>query len=181
MVRDNFSKEALTPSQYLSYISLIPKDDDPLDIKNYREISLLNVDYKIITKALTIRLSKYMTFLIHTDQKCGVKGRNIQELNHLIRDIITLAHDNNLSNLILSLDQTKAYDRVSHSFLHKILEHANFGPYFKTWIKIIYKHPISAILINHTLSDTFHPNTFCSPRLLSIFFTLRSFSRTSFK
>ena len=155
LVKDNFSKESLTPSQYLSYITLIPKDGDPLEIKNYRGISLLNVDYKIITKALTIRLSKYMTFLIHTDQKCGVKGRNIQDLNHTIRDIITLAHDQQLNNLILSLDFSKAFDRVSHSFLHKILEHANFGPYFRTWIKILYKNPTSAILINHTLSDTF--------------------------
>ena len=156
MIKDNFRKEILTPSQYLGYISLIPKDsDNPLDIQNFRPISLLNLDYKILTKALTIKASQIIAYLIHTDQTSGVKGRNIQQHNHFIRDIISLANDKQTTNLILSLDLTKAFDRVDHTFLHKVLEHCNFGPYFRKWIQIIYKHPVSAILINKTLSDTF--------------------------
>ena len=156
MIKDAFKKEKLTLSQYLGYLTLIPKDsDNPLEITNFRPISLLNLDYKILTKALTIKLSQFIAFLIHTDQTSGVKGRNIQQHIHLIRDIISLSHDKMLNNVIISLDQSKAFDRVSHSFLHKTLEHCNIGPYFRKWIEIIYKHPVSAILINKTLSDTF--------------------------
>lgn len=153
MTKEIFEEEALTDSQNLSYITLIPKEsDDPTNMKHFRPISLLNVDYKIITKALTTKLSTVMPHLIHPDQTCSVKGRNIQQSNHFIRDVISLAHDKQLDNSILSLDQTKAFDRVSHSFLHKVLKQMNFGPYFRKWIQIIYKQPTSQILVNHILS-----------------------------
>ena len=124
-------------------------------MKNYRPIKLLNVDQKIITKILTTRASPSMPHLVHTDQTSAIKGRTIQEHNHFIRDIITLAHDKQIQATILSLDQTKAFDQVSHSYLHKTLEHCNFGPYFRKWIQILYKEPTSQILTNHTLSEPY--------------------------
>jgi len=156
MVKESFNCEALPESQNLSYISLLPKDSgSPLELKNYRPISLLNVDYKIISKALTIKLRAVMQHLVHTDQACAVQGRTIQDHNHTLRDIITYTEDKQLDTCILSLDQTKAFDRVSHSFLHKVLEACNLGPTFRKWIEILYKNPQSAVLINQTLSDAF--------------------------
>ncbi|KAK3738117.1 hypothetical protein RRG08_027730 [Elysia crispata] len=63
--------------------------------------------------------------LVHEDQQCPVKGHKIQ--NHLpnIREIITYCNAKETPARILSLDQEKAFDRVSHSFLHKVLEASN--------------------------------------------------------
>ena len=60
-----------------SYITLIPKNDQDLTkVKNYRPISLLNSDYKILSKILTNRLKPRMTMLLHKDQQCAVKERS---------------------------------------------------------------------------------------------------------
>ena len=87
-------------------------------------VSLLNADYKIISKILTSRMQPVMHKLVHEDQQCAVKGRKIQNHLHNIREIITYCR---VKARNLSLDQEKAFDRVSHSFLHKILEANNIS------------------------------------------------------
>ena len=58
-----------------AYITLIPKDSGPQNnMKNYRPISLLNIEYKMITKALTNKVAPYLETLIHTDQAVAIKG-----------------------------------------------------------------------------------------------------------
>ena len=79
-----------------SLITLLPKDEnDKSRVGKYRPISLLNTDYKIISKILTPRLAPHMETLIHEDQQCAVKGRKIQ--NHLqnIRETITYGQQKN--------------------------------------------------------------------------------------
>ena len=50
-------------------------------------MTLLNCDYKIISKLLAERLKNVLTKLIHPDQKELVNGRNISEANRMIQDI----------------------------------------------------------------------------------------------
>ena len=72
-----------------SYITIIPKGKaDKILVKNYRPISLLNCDYKVISKILTDRIKQYMAKLVHTDQQCAVKSRKIQHHLHNLRDTI---------------------------------------------------------------------------------------------
>ena len=57
---------------------LIPKGNkDKRLLKNWRPISLLNVYYKIMTKALAIRLQKVISSIINSDQVGYIKGRYI--------------------------------------------------------------------------------------------------------
>ena len=56
--------------------------------KKWRPLTLLNCDYKIISKLLAERLKNVLTKLIHPDQKELVNGRNISEANRMIQDII---------------------------------------------------------------------------------------------
>jgi exonuclease III len=153
---NSFANNRLPPSLNTSYITLIPKGDaDKTQMKNYRPISLLNTDYKVLTKSLTNRLKRYMATLVHEDQQASVPDRNIQKHTHFIRDIISYTHERNSYSSILSLDQEKAFDRVSHSYLIKTLSVNNLGKYFIDWIKIIYSNPDSKILLNHTLTESF--------------------------
>ena len=56
-------------------------------MKNYRPISSLNVDVKIATKALAIRLAEAPPDIIHNNQKC-IPGRHIVNNIHVVKDLI---------------------------------------------------------------------------------------------
>jgi len=85
---DAFQKETLSISQRRGIISLIPKQGkDKTLLENLRPISLLNVDYKILTKAIEKRLEKIFLRIINHNQTGYIKGRFIGENIRLIQDI----------------------------------------------------------------------------------------------
>ena len=84
-------KKKLSTSQRQPVIELIEKKDkDKRFIKNCRPISLLNVDYKIISKALVSRPEKILPNLISPRQTAYVENRLIGESGRLIADIIEI-------------------------------------------------------------------------------------------
>ena len=113
VIEQNFKfKYTLSASQYKGVLTLLHKGGEREDIKNWRPLTLLNCDYKIISKLLAERLKNVLTKLIHPDQKGFVKGRNISEANRMIQDIIQYADEENEEGIIVFLDQQKAFDRV---------------------------------------------------------------------
>ena len=85
-------KGILSKSRRQAIIKLIEKKDrDKTFIKNWRHISLLNVDLKIISKALSEKLKKVLPDLISSQQTAYVKNRHIGESGRLISDIIEIA------------------------------------------------------------------------------------------
>ena len=151
-----FKNKKLTLTMRRGIIVLIWKGNEREYLKNWRPISLLNCDYKIITKILASRISDFIPKIIHPNQKCSVKGRSIHDGTSLIRDLIEYVNRNNLPGLIVSLDQTKAYDRVEWDFLFKVLEKFNFGPNFIKMIKTCYNNIQSAVKVNGFVSSFFY-------------------------
>ena len=129
-------------------IIVLYKKNDRLETKNWRPISLLNVNYKIATRAISGRLLAVIGKVVGTDQTCGVPGRTISENLSFIRDLIEYVEREDLSVALLSLDQEKAFDRVDWGFLLRTLERFNFGPGFCSWIKLFYTDVESAVVIN---------------------------------
>lgn len=151
-----FSQGILLPSQREGIITLLCKNPEkPEFLKNWRPISLLNVDYKLVSKSLTNRLSKVMSELINIDQTCAVKGRSIKDNIHLLRNIIEYVKIKNINCMFISLDQSKAFDRVSHTFLFQALEAYGFGISFIKWIKLLYSNIFSRVESNGFISDPF--------------------------
>ena len=137
----------------LSYITLLSKDEkNRTEVSKYKSVSLLNTEYKVISNILKSRL-KVMHKLVHKDQQCAVKGRKIQNHLHNIREIITYCKVKETPARIISLDQEKAFYRVSHSFLHKVMEARNLGEYFRDWIRILYDNPCSQVIVNQEVSE----------------------------
>jgi hypothetical protein len=112
LVNDTFEEKELTPSQYKGVLTLLNKSGEREDIRNWRPLTLLNSDYKIIAKILAERLKVVLPKLIHSDHKGFVKGRNISEANHLIQDVIEYTYREDDDGIIIFLDQQKAFDRV---------------------------------------------------------------------
>ena len=153
-----FETGQLSTSQRRGLIIVLYKKDDPLETKNWRPISLLNVDYKIATRAISGRLLGVLGSIIGPDQTCGVPGRTISENLSLIRDLLEYVDRENLPLALLSLDQEKAFDRVDWGFLIRILSSFNFGPDFIQWIKLFYNNIQSAVVINGWTSSFFSPS-----------------------
>lgn len=63
-----------------SVVSVIPKEDSDLTLpSSYRPISLLNVDYKIFTAALAVRLNTFLAHYIKPDQVGFIPGWDLVE------------------------------------------------------------------------------------------------------
>ena len=129
-------------------IKILYKDKgDPKDLQNYRPISLLNCDLKILTKTLANRLKTVLPTIIHKTQT-AVDGRKIDYTIHMLRDLIQLAENENLAAGFVFLDQEKAFDRVDHDFLFAVMKKFKFGNIFIKWLKQLYKNATTTILIN---------------------------------
>ena len=147
-----FSKGLLSESMRLAILSLIHKKNDPCSIKNWRPISLLNVDYKIGAKVFALRLKKVLPILLSEDQTCCVPGRSIFENLMLYRDVFDYSDTKDLPIAIIKIDQEKAFDRVSWSFLIKVLTKMNFGTNFINLIRTLYTEVSCKVLNNGHLS-----------------------------
>ena len=104
--------------------------------KNNRPITLLKMDIKVIPKTLADRLANIIPKLVHANQTC-IPGRHIENNIFLTQDLIDHANLTNRNLAIIFLDQEKAFDRMSHKFIFKILECFGFGTYFIKWVKTI--------------------------------------------
>ena len=116
-------------------------------LDDYRLITLLNTELKILARVLANRLQLVISDLIGPEQTFAVKGRSIQDNLHLIREVLEGIKDDTESALI-SLDQSKAFDRVDHRFLASVLETAGFKPEFRRWISMIYHNPQAVVQMN---------------------------------
>ena len=114
-VLHSFDKEELCTSQRQAIIKLIEKrDKDKRLIHNWRPISLLNVDVKIISKALSKRLKNVLPSLISDNQSAYVDGRFISEGGRLIADVLQITNMLKLNGILVTIDAQKAFDSVNH-------------------------------------------------------------------
>ena len=83
------------------------KDRDKRLVKNWRRISLINVDTKIASKSLAMRAKNVIPHLVNCDQTVYVKGRNICESIRLIDDLMNYVQQEHLDGLIFAADIEK--------------------------------------------------------------------------
>ena len=140
--------EAFSKGKNTSIIKLIYKKKGAIFfLKNYRPISLINVDIKILSKVLANRLKYILPSIIHESQT-AVYGRKIDQTIHLIRDLIDLANKEDEQAAFIFIDQEKAFDRVNHDFLYKTMRAFGIGEQFITWVVNIYSNATSVVNIN---------------------------------
>ena len=134
-------------------ITLLPKKDrDPNFVKNYRPISLLTADYKLIAKTMANRLKQVLSDLIHIDQNGFLKGRYIGCNIRTIIDLIEFADTRDIPGSIVLLDFERAFDSVEHEFLFEVLNRFNLGNNFVQWVRTFYNCRRSYVVNNGFLS-----------------------------
>jgi len=128
-------------------------------LKNWRPITLLNVDYKIASKVIAKRIEPILPSLIHLDQTGFMKGRYIGENIRLIANVMEQRKKFNGSGVLLSLDFQKAFDTLEWSCIHHVLKLYNFGDSLRNWVKIFYTDMESAVLNNGYATNWIKPST----------------------
>ena len=146
----------MSNSQRQAVITLIEKKGkDRTLIENWRPISLVNADAKIISKVIANRIKDILPSIIHHNQTGYVKERYIGETVRSIFDIMDLTDKENMPGLLIFIDFEKAFDSLEWNFLYNCLDVFNFGPNFKRWIKTFYANIKSCVVNNGLCSDYF--------------------------
>ena len=155
VLRNSFLGGKLPLGCRRAVITLLPKKGDLCEIKNWRPVSLLCADYKILSKVLANRLKNVMEQVVHVDQSYCIPGRSIRDNISLIRDYLEISGSLNLKFGLVSLDQQKAFDRVEHQYLWKTLEAFGFSSVFVRMIRTLYVDIESVLKVNGGLSAPF--------------------------
>ena len=146
----SFDHGEMSTSQKQAIIVLIQKKDrDSRLIKNWRLISLMNVDAKIASKALAMRVKKIIYKLVYTDQTAYIKGRFIGESVTLISiNLLEYADQENVDGILFAADIEKAFDSVEHSFIYATLKKFGFGGNFIQWTRTLLSDAQSCLVNN---------------------------------
>ena len=155
-LKEIYDRNEMSFSQRLSVISLLHKKDDKKLLKNYRPLSLSNIDYKVIAFCFARRLQKILGKLIIVEQSAYVQGRYIGENARTILDIFEYCENYDHEGILLFLDFEKAFDSVEWNFLFQTLKKINFGDKFIKWMNILYTKPMFQIKNNGWISKTCH-------------------------
>ena len=146
-IQQSFIAGELSTSQKQAIIKLIEKKDrDKRFIKNWRPISLLNVDMKLISKVLASRLKSVISSIVNENQVAYVNNRFISESGRLISDVLEITNSLNIEGLLMTVDIEKAFDSINHSFMICVLKNFGLGNGFRKWIQILLKNPESCVI-----------------------------------
>jgi hypothetical protein len=154
-------------------IKLIPKKGDLTILKNWRPISLLSNFYKILSRAINIRLNRFVNRICSRAQKGYNNSRYAQEALINIWEQVNYCRVNNIKGTLVAIDMAKAFDTLSHKFLTKVYQFFNFGPNIISWLTLLGNRREACIALDNNVcsryfnlgrgrpqGDNISPNTF---------------------
>jgi hypothetical protein len=144
--------KSLAKSQKKGLITLLPKKGDLSLLENWRPVSVLCADYKILSKVLVNRIKPSLQSLINVDQTGALAGRTITDNLQYARNVVLKMENSDTSGAIVSLDFQKAFDRVDRDLIYKILQKLNFPSNIIEYIKILYEESVSIFKVNNQLT-----------------------------
>ncbi|CAM2118427.1 unnamed protein product [Caretta caretta] len=112
-----------------------------------------SMDYKIVVKAISLRLGSVLADVIHPDQTYTIPDHSIFDNLFMVQDLLELEHREGLSFALLSLDQEKAFDRVEHGYLLSTLRAFGFGPQFVGFLRVLNTSTECLVKLNWTLIE----------------------------
>jgi hypothetical protein len=142
-------------------IVLIPKGNDPEELKNFRPISLCNVIYMLISKCMVNRLRSMLDEIISPEQSAFVPTRRITDNTLITFECVHAIQGNNGTRgdyCAYKLDLSKAYDRVDWGILKSVMEKLGFHRKFVQWIMTCVSTVRYSVRFNGTALRPFHPS-----------------------
>ena len=140
-------RKRLVGSNLVGATRLLPKVTGIPRVDELRPITLLNCDYRILTKLFVLRIKSILPEVIKSSQLCTVQNKNILfGVQNLLSSIFFIKQKRR-GACLLSLDFYKAYDRVLVSFLLKVMEKMGFSPLFCSWIHMLHHNAQTKFLL----------------------------------
>ena len=138
----------LLPSLNATFIALIPKEEESCTPDKFRPIALCNIIYKIISKVIANRLKPLLPLLISQEQAGYVEGRQILDGIILTHEVIHSLKTTKQAGMMLKIDLSKAFDRLSWTYIQKVLFAFGFSPTWIRWVHNLISSAFFSILIN---------------------------------
>lgn len=156
MYNESFENHTLPSTLTYATISLIlKKNKDPLDCASYRPISLLNVDLKLLSKLLALRLDPILPTVISPDQTGFIRHRHSFYNLRRLYNIIYSQPSSTTTEALISLDALKAFDRVGWPYLFYTMQKFGLGQNFIAWVQLLYSAPKASVRTNNNFSEYF--------------------------
>eukprot|EP00253_Pinus_taeda_P032686 PITA_32686 len=155
IVEDSRRSKTILKSLNSTFIALVPKVEEANTPEKFRPIALCNVIYKIISKVIANRVKMILPGIISQEQSGYMEGRQILDNILLAQEMIHSLHSRKEVGMLMQLDLSKAYDKVSWTYLEAILEAFGFSKQWIKWILALIKSPRYSILVNGAPSAPF--------------------------
>jgi exonuclease III len=155
MLRQSFQAGRLHPGMTQGFIFLLHKGGERLKLTNWRPITLLNISYKVLAKALQLRLQPVLMEVISFDQSAFLPMRFILDNILLTSETMAWAEETGQSLIFLKLDFSKAYDMVDWGFLFRAMSEFGFPAEFIEWTKLLFLGATASVKINGSPSPAF--------------------------
>ena len=128
---------------------LIPKVEGVPTIQQLRPITLLNCDYKLMSKVLATRMNKILPNLLTSSQLCSRKNRTILSgVSDIVSALEYIKENRSRKGYILSLDAYKAFDKANVKLIYKIMEKMEFSSTFISWIRAMHTGAGTCLILN---------------------------------
>ena len=117
-------------------------------VSDLRPITLLNCDYRILTKCFVKRLAPLMHEVILSGQLCSNGDKNILFGASNVISSIDYVNSHKIPAFLVSFDMFKAYDRVMLDYLGKVMLAMKFPDKFISWIMMLHEGATTSFLLN---------------------------------
>eukprot|EP00253_Pinus_taeda_P002612 PITA_02612 len=156
VVEESRMKQKICPGINSTFLTLIPESNKSEDAQGFRPIALCNVIYKIIATPIVKRLKPLLSIIISPEQTGFVEGRQILDGLVVTEEMIHSLNQKKQRGMMIKLDLSKAYDRLSWRYLRMVLEAFGFEQRWIEWVYNMISIPIFSILVNGIPMNTFN-------------------------
>ncbi|MCO5562050.1 hypothetical protein L7F22_015676 [Adiantum nelumboides] len=138
-------EDTIQPEFNQGLIKLIPKGQDNMEVKNDRPLTMLNNMYKVMAKALALRVRTVVSQVVHPKQFGFVQGRSVHEAMLNVITAINWAAEQEDEYVMINMDLEKAYDRVSWEYILAVIDRMGFGSLFLGMVKTLFQNASACI------------------------------------